>query len=296
MGTKSCLRWLSALLLLGHSASAQSLASPFGTRGLEAWHLSDVLVEKSPPRRAELGWPLSRSGDPWVGALAAFLEEEPPPVTRETLDGSGGAVRYHGLPGGIVLGLDARAPDSLGGARIARDERGALGLRFGESGAGRFVSVPAFAPEKVRACARFVHSGLDGLVDLSGKVALAPAFAGTELGELLVRMDCLPHRLMPELRPWKTLIVDHDARVELVGSELVFAADLEVRGYDDLPGTGWATLSFVIAVPGADFIGPRAEPELGAELAPLAEIAGWLGFLRWLERADPPGFAGLCAD
>ena len=228
--------------------------------------------------------------------LESVLAVEPYPIRRETLEGEGESLHRHAsLPGGIVLGLEATVPAELAGARLARDAAGTLGLELGP-GAG-FVRVPALSSQTLRACARFVRDGLDGVIDLWAPAVaprLAPAFQGSELAELLVRMDHVPHTVLPDTRAWKTLIVDRAARLELRGGELVLAADLEVRCYDQ--AGGWARRVRSIDAPAADFVGPRASADRGGELAPLAEIAAWLGFLRWAARADPRGFAALCGE
>jgi hypothetical protein len=75
---------------------------------------------------------------------------------------------------------------------------------------------------------------------------------------------------------------------------LVLDADLEVRFY--LDGRGWARRLLTVGVAGASWVGPRLERDLGDELAPLAELAGWIGFLRWAERVDPEGSARLRSE
>ena len=79
------------------------------------------------------------------------------------------------------------------------------------------------------------------------------------------------------------------------GNPWAFGADLEVRCYDDA-SAGWARQGLVLDALGADFVGPRRAEDLSGQLAPLTEVAGWLGFLRWAERADPAGFDALCAE
>jgi hypothetical protein len=294
--------WLGLLLLGAEAAGAQMDVREERYLEVEAeWSMPGRMPVESGIRGPAFEFFAADGIDAGAEELAALLAVEPPPIARETLDGDGaGLHRYHGLPGGIVLGLSACVPAELEGARIARDERGVLGLRLDERFGGGFVKVPALEPDRLRACACFVRERLDGLVDLTAGYGmaprLAPAFANSELGELLVRMDQVPHRLVPETRAWKTLIVDRATRVSLRAGELAFAADLEVRCYDDRAGTGWARRVLVIDAPGADFIGPRMVWDLCGELVPLAEVAGWLGFLRWAERVDPRGFEALCAE
>jgi hypothetical protein len=237
------------------------------------------------------------AGDDLAEELAARIAVEPPPVSRATLEGTGErSQRFRALPGGIVLGVSASVDPALTGARIERHGP-ALALRLAD---GREARWPALARESLRACVEFASQRLDGLVDLSVGLGdaprLAPAFAGGELGARLVLMDALPHRLLPETRPWKSVIVDRAVRVELREDTLAFAAELEVRFYDDGAGSGWARRVCRLDVPGPDFVGPRATPDLGRELAPLAEVAGWLGFLRWIAGVDPAGFDALRAE
>jgi len=287
--------WIAVLALVAGGVAAQTEVAADASR-VFAWR---------PP--VELGLPMPSSlaagllahssrFDAGREDFAPLPTVEPYPITRETLDGEGETLhRFEGIPGGIVLGLRAATPAELRGARLERDGSGALGLRLDAGSGGGFVRAPSFSPERLRLCARFVRGHLDGLVDLgSGPPRIAPAFAGTELAELLVRMDQLPHRLAPETREWKTLIVDRSTGVELRGDELVFPADLEVRCYGDGDGTGWARRALRIEASGAEFVGPRLAHDLGRELSPLAELAGWLGFLRWVESADPAGFVILC--
>ena len=141
----------------------------------------------------------------------------------------------------------------------------------------------------------------DALVDLTygcgTHARVAPAFAGSALGELLVSMDGMPHWVRPESRAYKTLIVDRAVSLDVRGTdadELVLGAELEVRLYanDD---SGWArrvgTLEMGAARAGVN--GPA--PSLATEIAPLTELAAWLGFLRRMERLDPAGIAALRA-
>jgi hypothetical protein len=227
------------------------------------------------------------------------LAVEPPPVSRETLEGSSERVTpYHGLPGGIVLGLEARGlgglERELAGARIEQMVSGELVLRLAD---GRVLRCPKLAPETLRACLAFIAAERDALVDLasgfSEKPRVAPAFADSALADLLVRMDGVPHRERPETRIWKSLILDRDVCFEARGEELVLSADLEVRFYHEDGGSGWARRARTLEALGPAFVGPRCASDLSAELAPLAEIAGWLGFLRRLAKIDSAGFAAL---
>ena len=301
-------RWLAigALLVLAGGARAQGSAfdlkpPPLALPLREVLELESAsLLVPAAPAHAEVvsGWSLVArvEDDAPVEELAALLAKEPPPVSRETLEGPGEELqRYHALPGGIVLGLRARAAGSeLGGARLEGGLASGLGLRLAD---GRFLRAPAFDAAELATCARFAAQRLDGLVDLASgwgvPPRLAPAVAGSALEPLLVRMDALPHRLLPETRVWKSLIVDRDVRLEVAGEALVLAADLEVRWYGDEAGLARRVLT--LDAP-ADLVGPRMTPDLGAELAPLAEVAGWLGFLRWAAHADPAGFARLVAE
>lgn len=219
---------------------------------------------------------------------------EPPPVSREFLDGSGDHLRYHGLPGGIVLGRVARCTPELSGARIEGNAELGIALRLAD---GRSAHCPRLEPATLRACLAFTAQELDALVDIvpfgSGAPRLAPAFAGSPLAPLLVRMDGTPHRVLPETRVWKSVIVDREARCEVRGTELVLSADLEVRFYFEGDDTGRARRARTVEALGTDFIGPRVEGDMAGELAPLAEIAGWLAFLRLAEELDPSGMAAL---
>lgn len=304
---RPCIAALAALVALTGGVRAQA-----GERGtdaylsFESWRTLAVaggrdndldVVEPARSATSSRWRPSTVALDPLAEKLAASLAKEPPPVARETLDGAGeGLQRFHGLPGGIVLGLGARVPVELDGARFELRDGKQPALRLAD---GRVLSLPALAPETLRACVRFVGERLDGLVDLDADhrtaPRLAPAFAGGALEGLLLDMDRLPHRALPATRAWKSVIVDRDVRVLVCEGELVLAADLEVRFYDDARGSGWAERVLTVGASGTDLVGPRVTFDLGDELAPLAEIAAWLGFLRWLERFDPAGFALLRA-
>src|SRR5262249_15444938 len=116
--------------------------------------------------------------------------------------------------------------------------------------------------------------------------------AGGELAAMLVRMDATPHRLRPETRVYKTLVLDRAARFAVRDGELELAADLEVRLYG-ADGSGRVRRAGALPALGAAFIGPRLDGALAVELAPLAEVAAWLAFLRRMERIDPSGVAAL---
>lgn len=279
-------------LLFGAVTAAQELPSSAGLldeRLVLAWRGSTELEERGV---FEL--------DPLIcEAIAAQIATTPPPVSREFLDGpTEDLLRFHGLPGGIVLGLAAQPGAELArdldGARVERTPELGLQLRLADGTALRCPTIPA---ETLRACLAFLAQGTDSVVDLEGDAyaqpKLASAFADSDLAALLVRMDRLPHSVLPETRSWKSVIVDREVRLRRVGDELLVGADLEVRLYDDPIGTGWARRARTIDVRGADFVGPRLAGELDDELAPLAELAGWLGFLRWIELRDAAGFATL---
>jgi len=240
--------------------------------------------------------------DPAAGeAIAARLAPDPAPISREFLDGSAEElVRFHGLPGGIVLGRVARPvaelASELDGARIERTPEGGLALRLAD---GTVLRGPAIPLDTLRACLEFLAGGSDALVDLQGAYdppKLAPAFAGSAVAPLLVRMDGVPHATLPMTRAWKSVIVDREVRVRRAGDELVLAADLEVRFYDDPDGSGRARRVGTIDVLGVDFVGPRPADDWSVALAPLAELAGWLGFLSWAARTDAVGVAALRGD
>src|SRR5262245_21357365 len=96
-------------LLLGGLAAAQEVV-PRGARLLDERLLLAWRGTTAEPARAgvfEL--------DPAIGeAIAAQLALTPPPVSREFLDGpTEDLLRYHGLPGGIVLGLVAEPAGEL---------------------------------------------------------------------------------------------------------------------------------------------------------------------------------------
>ena len=296
-----------ALVVLTGVARAQAgeLAWRVGApewRGPEAWRAGGS--EGEPASGVEPGASLVEGAlvDPGEGeTLAGRLAVRPPPVSREGLDGAAEEHAAYGrVPGGIVLGLVARADGGLAaelaGARLVRGESCPIELRLAS---GRVLRAPAIEPRALDALLAFVASGRDALVDLesgaSRRARLAPALAGGALEELLVRMDAVPHRRMPETRAWKSLIVDRDARFEARGNELVLAADLEVRLYLDEGGSGRARRASTVEVPAPGFVGPRTTGSelLAAELAPLAELAGWIGFLRRAAELDPAGFAAL---
>ncbi|HEX6882959.1 MAG TPA: hypothetical protein VF530_06235 [Planctomycetota bacterium] len=267
-------------------------------RGLAGWTPPSTLGATTPePARA----PLLRWSGPRPGLSAsdeqiiALFAPEPPPVTRAELEeGGAGALRYHGLPGGIVLGCVARAPAELAGARLSGSVEQGLALALAD---GRRIACPPIEPATLRAALAFTAQPVDALVHLVPFAGVAPrvapAFAGGALEPLLVRLDALPHRVMPETRVWKSLIVDRAARCTLRGTELVLTADLEVRFYAKLGDTGQALHAHTAEALASDFVGPRTAPDLSDELAPLAELAGWLAFLRLAAELDPQGIAAL---
>lgn len=306
---------MAAALLIGGASWAQSaqLASGegegfLGYRRALVWRepaaLASTGVEPATARAqlgsAELGGARFDVGAE-ADALAALLLVEPPAVTRATLDGAGEELqRFHGLPGGIVLGLEASVGAELAaacaGARLEGTPGSGLALRLAD---GRRLALPGIAAEELGALLEFRAGGSDALVDLHGpwvEPRLAPALAHGPLADELVRLDRVPHTLRPETRAWKTLIVDRAVRVEASGNALRLAADLEVRLYaPEDARAGWAVRGGALEAAGAGFVGPRTEADLGTELAPLAELAGWLGFLRWAERLDPRGMVELRA-
>jgi hypothetical protein len=102
-------------------------------------------------------------------------------------------------------------------------------------------------------------------------------------------MDALPHARLPWTRGHKTLIVDREPRVLVTEGTLHLTADLEVRAYDDTT-TGATRRVATLAALSPLTIGPRLGLDLAPDLAPLAELAGWLGLLRWIRRTDPAGW------
>ena len=234
-----------------------------------------------------------------IEEIIAQLAPDPPPISREHLDGPGEELlRFRGLPGGIVLGRAAcptgGLAESLEGARLEGCAEFGLVLRLAD---GRGLRCPQISPAALRALLAFIAEPSDSVVSLgSDKPKLALAFADTVLASLLVRMDGVPHALLPETRCWKSLIVDLDVRFAALGDDLRYSADLEVRFYWDEGGSGRARRARTLGVPSAQFVGPRLADDLSGELAPLAEITGWLGFLRWLKERDPVGLARLRAS
>jgi hypothetical protein len=246
------------------------------------------------------GWADGGAREARGSGIEGLLVTEPPPVARETLEGSAETLqRYDGLPGGIVLGLEARPQGELAaasdGARIRGSVADGLELLLAD---GRVLRAPRIAPERLVACIAFAGARDDALVDLhlgaNGEPRVAAAFAGSALQDELVALDRVPHRELPETTAWKSLIVDREVRMDAREGALALDADLEVRFY--LDGRGWARRLLTVGVAGASWVGPRLERDLGDELAPLAELAGWIGFLRWAERVDPEGSARLRSE
>jgi len=290
---------LAVLCLSALAGAARAQLAPEPLRLRAGWTPPSALVPAPEPART----PLLRWSGPRPGLSAsdeeiiALFAPEPPPVTRAELEeGGAGALRYHGLPGGIVLGCVARAPAELAGAHLSGSVEQGLALELVD---GRRITCPPIAPATLRAALAFTAQPVDALVHLvrfrGVAPRVAPAFAGSALEPLLVRQDALPHRVMPETRVWKSLIVDREVRCTLRGTELVLTADLEVRFYADLGDTGAALHAHTAEALASDFVGPRTTPDLADELAPLAELAGWLGFLRLAAELDPQGLAALRA-
>lgn len=224
--------------------------------------------------------------------LAAIVAVEPAPVSRELLEGGAESLhRYQALPGGIVLGLTARVPAELSGARITR-ENGRFCLTTGE----RFLALPPIDEAALRGLVAFVDARGDALVDLlpasRTPTRVAAALTGSGLEDRLIRMDGVPHARLEWTQGWKTLIVDREPQVLVHGDELRLAADLETRTYADTPNGSIQRVATVEAL-AVTTCGPRVAADLGTELAPLAEIAGWLGLLRWIREHDPEGWVSV---
>jgi len=307
----SALRLCLAALLLGPLARAQGpaldawLADPSGSAlgqrlPVRASGLETLLEPYGPPPSA----PAPRTGlawfehDPLAEQLAALVSPLPPPVDRSTLDetpegdaptvetwgfgaSAGEDLRYARLPGGIVLGLDARpvgpAARACRGALLESSSDGHPQLHLVD---GSVLRLPQLSSEGLAACLDFVlGSRSDALIDLrDGRARIAPAFGSTPLGTLLIAQDELPHGRIAGSRSWKSLIVDRAARFERVGDELQLSAELEVRFYAGDPATGRARRALTL---------DGADPRFGQELAPLRELAAWIAFLRWTQQSSP---------
>ena len=244
--------------------------------------------------------------DPRAEELSALVAHRPPRIERDDLEGASEArQRFHGLPGGIVLGLPAlpAAPllGALAGARLVRDGAGRLVLQLSPE---RTWLLPAVDAGTLQACLAFVAAadGSDALVDcMFGVTHLAPAFEGTPLAPLLVSADQTPHRVFPESSRWKSLIVDRGVSFEARGATLFLDAALELRFYEEpRGGSGASARVLTLALPGPEGCTclrrgacSAGAPELSRALAPVVELAAWIGFLRWARASDPAGFAEL---
>ena len=267
------------------STSANLAAAPLGARR------APLVAGAS---LAELAVPL----DPVAQELAYVLDPRPVWTHREDLEGAKEErQRYERLPGGIVLGLSATASGLSADVRVTRAANGALVLAGAD---GRAFALPAVDPALLAACLEFVGSGdgSDALIDLAPDgLRVAPAFRGTSFERVLVRADRAPHRFFPRTALWKSVIVDRAVTLALRADAVVLDADLEVRFYgrgsdETEPSARVLTLALEDA-PTAEGPTGSAVSTLSDELAPLSEIAGWLGFLRRVEQQDPQGFRAL---
>lgn len=288
--------WFCILLTLLHFTPvvrAQSFQDPIPSQEFRfrSWTPADsrLLLYGAPPATRAPAVGSLFGYDKRAEDLALLFAKEPPRILRAELEGQPEAEqRFHGLPGGIVLGLQARPPGAIEGARIVADDARRLFLCLP---GGARLACPPIDPATLAACIEFVTAGADSdtLVDLLfGQPRLAPAFAGTPLDPLLVRMDRVPHRVYPLSSKWKSLIVDRDAAFEIQGEALLLRAELEVRFYD--AESGWAQRLFTLDASRGS--APQMkEPDLAAELAPLADLAAWIAFLRWAAANDARGLA-----
>jgi hypothetical protein len=253
---------------------------------------------RPPTAWIELG-PPSHAGAEELGLLASSerleLGAAPPPapstVNRAALEeprGSAAAPTFDELPGGIVFGLAARPDPALAGARLElQGDR--LALRSGE----RLFLLPPASPALLRASLAFAASSRPGdvVVDLprGGAVLLAPELEDTEAGAVLLRCDRAPHARAAGFAGTKSVIVDRDVRLSADPATGLarIAADLEVRFYRverRWVGPEQAELAGQRAIPAGD-----ARDELARDLAPAAELAGWIGFFRHALATDPEG-------
>lgn len=250
--------------------------------------------------------PSAPAGDPFTLApdaldyLAARLRTEAPPIERESLDGvSEAAVPFHDTPGGIVLGLVARAEGDWSGARL---EVGPTGLALRARDGNRY-SLPDVEPWLLSACLEFTRNprGSDAVIDIEGaELDLAPELAGTPLAAVMERADRAPRRSIPGMHALKSLIVDRDVRFGVIPgtARILLRAEVEIRMYE--AADSWLlrnALHRVATWPFADF-GHGLEPLLplppGSDADALlpsvdevATVAGWMGFLRWAAENDP---------
>jgi len=240
--------------------------------------------------------------------VAAGVRDEASPVARESLDAATEArVPFSAAPGGIVLGLAAvpADPERWQDARLSFDEPATLTLRAND---GSAYALPALDRASLAIFLAFLAEGRsDTLIDIYGEnLQLAPAFAGTALERRLERADRAPRLTIPGVGERKSLIVDRalSFRVPAGTQRIELDADLEIRFYgrqaswllkDALHCTAtWpfryegASLRPLEELPAATRLDVLEPP-----LRDVARIAGWLGFLRWAEQADPEGVAQL---
>ena len=238
-------------------------------------------------------------------ALPAHLAPFGARVRRDALEGAlERYARFEELPGGIVFGRAALAPEGAAGPwRLHLD-----GARIVLVGRDETLELVAERPAVVRAALRFAASerGSDTLIDVDalGEIHLAPELVDTEAGMIAYVADVLPREKLAGTRGSKSLLLDLPARLAARDGRLVVEPALELRFYvpstEDEPASEperKRTVRFggvplrATGVEGAEL--PWGAEELRAlatELAPAARLAGWIGFFRW---ARASGVGGL---
>ncbi len=251
--------------------------------------------------------------------LAAEPVSSNAPMLRSTVEPSvNPRMKFESVPGGIVLGLDARvlsdrAPETWTGSHVVETERGwCLQLQNGTE-----LLLPTERASVISAALVFARSADvgDWLVDIdgAGSIHLAYPMKNTLAGMIAARADLAPQFCRPIFAGGKSLIVDRDVRVRVEGERINFEADLEVRFYRPERNPGGEELAervgtipltcSVEPMTGALSLtapdGPRLA-ELAGYLERLSALAGWIGFFRWADGVDVQGLdefqAALAAE
>lgn len=299
---------------LAAQSSGQFDPSPPTQRRLD-WRLLDPVATYEGPWNKGIAvaaiQPVFRCAEPAV-ALPAYMlapARSFPNVSRHSLEGMGETLQpYPDVPGGVVLGLTAEVPEGWGLPRVESLGGSHWKLTLGD---GSWYTLPAIEPAALQDAVSFVANPRrsDSVIDIVGeRVAwLAPEFQSEPIRRMLERADRAPRKSIAGAGPYKTVIVDRAIRVAPRTDEaLALEADLEVRLYAArdscyiLNAIHRAASYPLILGPGGlqapIHLPPGSIPELlVAPLGDLSELAGWVGFLRWVQRENPLAFEELLA-
>jgi len=228
-----------------------------------------------------------------LSVAAAVPETAPRGIARASLEGGIETIPpFDALPGGIVLGRVASPLDAWTDFDLELDGRG-LAL---VTPAGRHY-LPETRREVLAACVEFAlrPDDSDVLIDIGAQgVRLARELELASLAPALTRADSAPFRWIPHLPRGKTVIADDAVTfaADPSGDSLVVSCTLEIRAYVPADTESCLQGSLLLASykvrSGARHLvhvrGPwpgDVPAALLTDLAPVFDLAGSLGVLRW---------------